>query len=460
MNAENSLALTMRVKAESLNGISKDSLETINEWLDSAALTVCSGENSRAEISLEGESVLQADVEHRDGYTLTVFSPSGGTYLTAENAPDALTLFCGREMEWFDPSVIPGAYLKLAPQLYEKLSSHVTPKKSKEATSIKNASKAVSNETYTFSGDDMNEFWPRILDALLPVLEETLANQPGLCAKAEDLLEALEFSGECRFKRFLDKAGDDMGLQFTGNAGVNGDKRKVTLFYGFTPDKGGYLSFSAPAVKGKNNFKVTCAVQMTSKKNTRTLGLEGTYTRTLDGATVSGTLSASLKNTIQDDDEQWTGKVTISRTENKVKSTWTLTPKLVFSADGMDGTVAVQKKQGDRSMVKASFAVKLNVTEDITQPSAASAKDLREVSAELAKDMVQDEAEPLVMALSDLINPLNGKEKAAILNDIRTDAWMNGPITPALEAAVEWLTEEEEPEEEPEEEWDDDDVDG
>lgn len=466
MRAENSLTLTVRAKAEMLNGLNKDSLESINEWLDSAALTVSTGKNSRADISLEGESILRADVQHRDGYTLTVFSPSGGSYLTAEDAADALTLFCGREAEWFDPSVIPGAYLKLAPQLYEKLSSHVTPKKSKEGTSIKNASKAASNETYTFSGDEMNEFWPRVLDTLLPVLEENLKNQPGLCAKVEELLEALEFSGECRFKRFLDKAGDDMGLQFTGNAGVDGDKRKVTLFYGFTPDKGGYLSFSAPAVKGKNNFKVTCSVQMTGKKNVNTLGLEGTYTRTFDGETVSGTLNASLKNTLQDDDENWTGKVTVTRTENKVKSTWTLTPKLSLSADGVDGTVSLQKKQGDRNIVKAAFEIKMNVTEDITAPAAASAKDLREMDAELAKNAVQDEAEPLIMALSDLINPLNGKEKTAILNDIRTDAWFNGPITPALEAAVDWLSEEDEPaeeeleEEEPEEEWDDDYVDG
>ena len=460
MSAGNSLTLTMRVKAESLYGVSRESLDSINEWLDNAALTVVSGKNSRAEISLEGESVLRADVEHRDGYTLTVFSPSGGSYLTAEDAPDALTLFCGRETEWFDPSVIPGAYLKLAPQLYEKLSSHVTPKKSKEGTSIKNASKAASNETYTFSGDEMNEFWPRVLDTILPVLEEALKNQPGLRAKAEELLEAVEFSGECKFKRFLDKAGGDMGLQFTGNASVAGDKRKVTLFYGFTPDKGGYLSFSAPAVKGKNNFKVTCSVQMTSKKSTNTLALEGTYTRTLDGSTVSGTLNASLKNTLKDDDENWTGKVTVTRTENKVKSTWILTLKLILSADGMEGTVALQKKQGDRNMAKAVFEIKVNVTEDITPPAAASAKDLRELSPERAKAAVQDEAEPLIMALSDMINPLNGKEQAAVLNDIRTGAWINGPVTAALEAAVDWLSEEEEPEEEPDEDWDNDDVDG
>ena len=451
--------LTVRVKAESLNGLSGDSLELVNEWLDNAGLTLSSGKNKSAEISLEGESVLRADVDRRDGYTLTVFSPNGGSYLTAEDGPDALTLFCGGEAEWFDPSVFPGAYLKLAPDLYDKLSSHVAPKKSREGTSIKNAAKAASNETYAFSGDEMNEFWPRVLDAVLPVLEETLADQPGLRAKAEELLEELEFSGECRFKRFLDKTGDDMGLQFTGNAGVDGDLRKVTLFYGFTPEKGGYLSFSAPAVKGKNNFKVTCSVQMTNKKNTNTLVLEGTYTRTLDGETVSGALNASLKNTLQDDDEQWTGKVTVTRTENKVKSTWTLTPKLNLSDEGIDGTVVLQKKQGDRNMIKATLEIKMNAAEDFVSSAAASAKDLRGSTAEQAKKAVQDEAEPLVMAFSDLINPLSEKEKNALLNDIRTDAWMNGPITPALEAAVEWLSEEE-AEDEAEEEWDDDDADG
>ena len=456
LNAGNGLTLTLRMKADALSPLSKAALETVNEWLDGLALTVTAGKNSSADVSLMGESVLRADVQRREDYALTTFSPDGGSYLTASDAADALTLLCGRDFEWFDPSGLPGAYVKLAPQLYDKLASHVTPKKSKEGTSIKNASKAVSNETYTFSGDEMNEFWPRVLDTLLPAMEEALSSQPGLCAKAEELLENIEFSGQCKFKRFLDKAGDDMGLQFTGNAALGDDKRKVTLFYGFTPDKGGYLSFSAPAVKGKNNLKVTCAVQMTGKKNTNTLVIESTYTRTFDGKTVSGTVNANLKNSLGQDEEKWTGKATVTRTENKVKSTWTLTPALTFDDEGLSGSVAVQKKEGSKTMVKAALDVKIGPYEQAEVPAAASAKDLRSADPDRALITVQAETAPLTYALTGLIEQLTEKERTGLFGNIRADAWINGPLTPALEAAVSGLSEpEEESGEEPEEAWDD-----
>jgi len=453
MNAGNGLTLTIRMKADALSPLSKDALKTVNEWLDGLALTVAMGKNSSADVSLLGESVLRADVQRNEDYTLTTFSPDGGSYLTANGAADALTLLCGRDVEWFDPSGFPGAYVKLAPQLYDKLASHVAPKKSKEGTSIKNASKAVSNETYTFTGDEMNEFWPRVLDTLLPAMEEALAGQPGLYAKAEELLENIVFSGSCKFKRFLDKAGDDMGLQFTGNAALDDDKRKVTLFYGFTPEKGGYLSFSAPAVKGRNNIKVTCSVQMTGKKNANTLVIEGKYTRTLDGKTVSGTVNTNLKNTLSEDEEKWTGKATVTHTENKVKSTWTLTPTLTFDGDGLSGSVAVQKKDGNKTTVKAALDVKMGPYEETEAPAAASAKDLRQADTERAIMTVQGETAPLTYALAELIEQFTERERTGVLNTIRTDAWVNGPLTPALEAAVDELTEE--PEEEPEEAWDD-----
>ena len=109
LNAGNGLTLTLRMKADALSPLSKAALETVNEWLDGLALTVTAGKNSSADVSLMGESVLRADVQRREDYTLTTFSPDGGSYLTASDAADALTLLCGRDFEWFDPSGLPGA---------------------------------------------------------------------------------------------------------------------------------------------------------------------------------------------------------------------------------------------------------------------------------------------------------------------------------------------------------------
>ena len=57
----------------------------------------------------------------------------------------------------------------------------------------------------------MNASWPKILETLLPALQSGLQNAPGAAQSLEELLRSLTFSGECRFKRFLDKAGEDMG---------------------------------------------------------------------------------------------------------------------------------------------------------------------------------------------------------------------------------------------------------
>ena len=170
-------------------------------------------------------------------------------------------------------------------------------------------------------------------------------------------------------------------------------------------------------------------------------------------------MTANLKNAVKEEEEKWTGKVTVTRTEDKVKSTWTLTPALVFDDEGLSGSVGLQKKEGSKNTVKAAFDVKAGPYQGAIPPAAASAKDLRDASPERARAMVQEEIAPLTAALAELMESLTDKERASLLHDLRTDAWMNGPVTPALEAAVEELEESEEPEEpeeseEPEDEWD------
>ena len=427
------VSVTLGATAEAWNPLSKASLAQVNEWLTGLSLTLNMGASEQAALSMNGESLLQVGVQRLSGYTLTTFAPSGGAYLTSPDAPDALSLLAGEGVSLPDPAGFPGAYVKLAPGLYEKLASHTAPKAAKQVTSIKNSTASTANEVYTFSGDELNEFWPRVLDTLLPALENALEASPDLYSQAEALLEELTFSGECKFKRFLSKDGEDMGLQFTGQAARGEDKRKVTLFYGFTPNKGGYLSFSLPAVKGKNNLKLTVAVAMTQKNGVNTFSVESAYTCTLDGKTVSATLDGSLKNTVREESEKWTGKVTLTRTENKVKTTWTLFPDWTWTDEGMTGSAAVQQKTGNTVKLKATVNVAVTDYQPFALPSAASAKDLRALTLERARTAVQAELAPLTLALGRLIAPLSEKERDTLLHDLRTDAWMNGPVVPVAE---------------------------
>ena len=444
------MTVSLTGSLDSLSPLSKQSAAIVNEWLSHLEVLCSTGKSTQAELKQDGQTIYALSVQKQSGYTLTTFFPSMGAYLTDPAGKDALSLLAGSP-DFPDLTALPKVYAALAPALYSKLAEFASPKLTKEPTSIKNAARSASYENYTLKGDALNDAWPQLLEAILPVLETALEDQPQWYARAEELLENLEFSGECRFKRFLDKEGQDMGMQFTGHAAQGEDKRKVTLFGGYTENKGGYLSLSLPAVSGKNNLKITLAQQLTSKNSVNTLGLEGTYTRTMNGKTVSASLDGTLKNSIKEDAEHWTGKMTLTRTENKIKSTWIFTPDLSFTGEGLAGKIGVQKKEGSKVTAKGTANIRLEAYRALTSPAAASAKDLRGLSEERARTAVMKELSPLSGAVAQLASALPEKDRTQLLHDLRTDEWMNGPVVPAAEQAAQpaqeqddsWVVEEE-----------------
>ena len=450
---QESVTLTVNGQLESLAKLSKRSLEIVNEWLTGLELNAQIGRNSAVRMAKDGESLLSAYVSRQNGYTLTVFQPSGGAYLTEPEGPDALTLITGRDSALPDAGALPALYSAAAPELYAALEQYVTPKTVKEPTSIKNASAAASYRNYLFPDGKLNEAWPDALAALLPHLKQALAEQPGRYAEAEKLLSGLEFSGECRFKRFLDKEGNDMGLQFTGRASSEGDNRKVTLFGGYTPDKGGYVSLTLAGVGNKNSLKASLGVKLTAKKSVNTLTAEGSLDRTLNGKTTAFTLNASLKNEAREENERITGKVTVTSTENKVKTAWTLTPDLTIGDQGLEGDVAAQRKTGGKETLKATVRVRMAAGEGDAFPAALSAKDLRGLTEERARAAVLTELAPLTGTMAALAAELPENERTLLLHELRTDEWMNGPAVPAPAADTEpakdntadsWVVEEDE----------------
>ena len=443
------VALEISGKLESLSPLGSQSLEIVNGWLDGVTFRVSSGENASVKITKNGESLIAVFVERQAGYTLTLFQPSGSAYLTDPAGPDALKMITGEDVSLPDITVLPTLYSRAAPSLYAVLEKYVTPKTVKETTSIKNASASASYMTYTFPDGKLNEAWPDVLEATLPYIKEAFTEQPGWYAEAEKLLSALEFSGECRFKRFLDREGGDEGLQFTGKAAKDGDNRKVTLFGGYTPDKGGYVSLSLTGIGSKNSLKVNWGVKLTAKKNVTALVAEGSMNRIMNGKTTAYTLDANLKNEAGEEKERWTGKITYAATENKVKTTWTLSPDLTFDENGLEGDVGVQRKTGSKVTLKASVHALLTAGEAEKQAAALSAKDLRGMTQEKARTAVISELTPLTGALAALTAGLPENERTLLLHELRTDEWMNGPSVPVPDTAAQpdgsgdnWVVEE------------------
>lgn len=435
LDKETGVTLTLSAQAESLKPLSASSLETVNRFLADAALTLAARETeqgllTRAEWTSGGETVFALTRQDRRNGTLTVFSPSGGAYLTAPGGRDALALLTGTEWEIPDWTGLPGAYRRLAPALYDQLKAYAEPRLTREGTSIKNAQSAAAYETYLLKGGAMNEAWPDVVKTLLPIVSETLAGQSAEYARTETLLRALEFAGDLRVKRFLDKEGGDMGLQVTGQAGLPGDLRKVTLFGGFTMGRGGYLSLALPAVSGKNTLRLTLGGKLTEKNNTRTLSIEGSYSRNQDGRATAASLEASFKNVMQDGSETWSGKATLAITENKRKTTWTAVPRLTFTDAGLSGAVNVQKKEGSALSIQAALQVSLTPGAHIALPEGTATRDLRWTSESKAQAAVAGELPALSRLVAGWMARLPEEERVLLTHDLRTDAWMNGPAAP------------------------------
>ena len=443
--------MEISVSLEASASLSGQSLAHVNEWLSGLKLRVTAGDIARAEAEWNGSALLSAAVKRENGYTLTSFASSGSAYLTDPGGPDALALLAGQENPTPDITALPDVYFAVAPKLYAALEAHVTPKTVKEPTSIKNASAAASYVNYLFKNGELNEAWEDVMNAALPALREALAQQPGVYAWAEEKLTGLTFSGECRFKRFLDKEGKELGLQFTGQAARGEDKWKVTLFGGYTKGKGGYVSLTLAGVGAKDTLKTSLGVKLTEQKGVRTLAAEGAYSETKGGQTVSYDLNANLKNAVKDAGEHWTGKITLTATEKKEKTVWTLTPDLTGEGEALTGTVKIQEKKGSKVTLKATATVGLRPYRDEEIAPALSAKDLRGLSQAQAQAAVLAEMTPLAESITEWITALPEADRTLLLHELRTDAWMNGPTVPAADwpwveetGADSWVVEEDE----------------
>ncbi|MBE5782757.1 MAG: hypothetical protein E7329_05495 [Clostridiales bacterium] len=441
LSPEKGFTLSLSATLESMENGTDSTLALLKDALPRLKILLSGQEASQrtqtlAQIAWDDAPLLSIFTQAQPDFTLTSFSSSGQSYLTAPSQPDALALLAGEKTSFPLIANLPQLYTQWAPALYPLLSEYAAPKKSKTTTSIKNATASSAYENYTLDADTMNAAWPRILNTLLPLLQDALQDQPAWYQEAEKLLSSLVFSGSCRFKRFLDKQDGDMGLQFTGNAALGGDVRKVTLFGGYTPDKGGFVSLALPAVKGKNNFKISFTGKITSKETKKetqkTLTLEGSYTRTMDGEKESAALTGSCKNIIQQENgsEAWSGKFTVDTNLNGEKNTWTLTPALSATDTGLSGTVDVRKKEGNTQVLKGQVILALTPEAQMPLPSAASALDLRLMTSQQARANLMGEMKSLSRLLLDWLDTLPKETRALLTHDLRTDSWMNGEWAP------------------------------
>lgn len=426
----NPVRLTVGAEIGTLTAVSDVAYATLEKLLPRVSFRVTAQEAPRpadkAEILLDGEVVWSCLTALGSNYRLNMFYPTGMSYLTAADGLNAAEMLLGTEQGFeFEPQKLLGAYLGECEGLYAALEEINPGKKTKESTSIKNTSGSASYITYTLKKDLMNEN----ADAIVPFIRNIVR---AVCGdRFEDTLAGMTFTGDCKFKRFLDKAGGDMGLQFTGNIDFDGDNRKVTLFAGATAGKGGYFSLALPAVKGNINTKVTFGAKLTEKNGKNTLALTATYTDNADEK-ITVEAEGTLNNALSDGGEAITGKITANVTLGKNKYVYTVQPALSGTGEEMTGTVGVTCKEGSKVTLNCTVRLSAEHIENVPGDPGASALDLRKLSKTEALRQLEREKTSLLVVFMNVLNELEDKDRALLTYELGKYAWTDGESVPVL----------------------------
>ncbi|MBR4359777.1 MAG: hypothetical protein IKP32_04090 [Clostridia bacterium] len=452
LSAADAVTLEMDGHMDALDGLADSSLDAVNSFLSRmhAEMTLNEGDGGyHLQVCVDGQPAFAVSSGTGPEGVITAFFPSGGVYRTEKDAPDALALLTGVESADIRPLRLAEAYRQAAPALFAALAEYAEARPMKEKTSIKYAVSPPMYELYTFKDGALNEAWPHVAAQLIAALPSVLENRAEDQARAEELLRSLTFSGDCRVRRYLDADGQDMGLQFNGRAGPEGDMRKASLVLGFTPNTGGSLELSLPAVTGKNNLKITLAGRVTEKNGERTLTLSASRVRKTRDSHESASLDMTLKNAMQDGREHWSGKGTLTLDAGTKKMVWTWTPTLIYADDALSGDVAIQRKEGGKITLRGTVRVRLAKADPVAVPHAEGDKvDLRGKDPERARAAVMAEWPVLAGLAARLMATLPPDLRTRLTHDLRTDSWMTGPSVAPLEEDPfqedSWVVEEEE----------------
>lgn len=321
-------------------------------------------------------------------------------------------------------------YQDVLPIFYSELAQGGKTTEAVKSLSIKNVGYAKKQTVYTYTTEEAAALLPILHELLDGRLEELLANTPFREAFIT-YFNGMAFADKLVVKRFMDKDGNDMGVQATAKV-VNaegGDKRSVTLFGGYSAGTGAYLSFSCPAVKGDNSLKfvLSAAVKKTSKQATLTASVD--VTRRVDKERYTLATDVSLKNKLTDG-ETWLGTVKRSESVNGVQTAYTVTPALVLKDGALSGTVKVEKTADKASVYKLTANVSLAPGAEDAFSSARTTLKLAGLTDEEREQALAPVVKQIEGALLARLAAMPEKERMLLLTLLRTDAWMNGPSVP------------------------------
>lgn len=413
-------------------GLSENGLAAANALLQRLQLRMAAWpDGEKASLLIDDRDMWQVETVETAEEKHVVFS--GDTcYVTGKEQPDALEVLSGsEEAKVFLPA--PVSWQETADKLFDILGQETFAAKT-DATEITNARTSVSYDLYTLPAEQMNAYWPGIMDCV----QASLLPDGGLEAVQKAASETV-FTGDVRIKRLYDAGKQDMGLQLTGNGRVLGTERKISLLYGYTPGRGGSLTLSLRPVQGKDTTRIAVSLKENVRETKTVYSLALDYSNTLSGEKEV----FSVKGTCTKEGERLTGEVKYTAPDGRE---WTLQPDVTLTEKKLQGTVEISAKEKKKKLFSFELEVLCTPAGERMTPEYESTVSLKDMDEETARAALLQEEMILLRAVKYLMNGLSEQERWILTHELRTDNWLDGPRVPVIEETEETLLLEEDAE--------------
>lgn len=428
---EEPLQLTVNGRITESSRLSENGLNTLNKLLSRLAIRqMAYPDGERAALIIDGKEMWSVHRSDEKDATLVVFSDTQG-YRTAADAPDALMLLSGTGRAATIPLFAPDAYEKSAENVYAILQTAAEPVLQKSSTTVQNAAASPRYDRYTLTAEQMNALWPGMVAAIQPYFDRDGGEKEAWQAVAD-----VRFTTDVRVKRLYDAAGQDLGVQMTGNGVVLGTERKISLLMGYTKGKGGGFTLSAKALKGKDSLKINASLKEKTKEDGTSYTLNCDFSHVMQGETESGAFSLSL----MEKPGAWQGKAVWQQGNRSL----TAEADIIIAPEHSQGNVTITAKEKKTVL----FSAELQFFAESAPFQAAAqvpVRDLSGMTQQQAKTALYPEEMTLMRALIYLLGDLPEEERWQLTHELRTASWYTGEEVPLADENEQWIVEENAP---------------
>ena len=437
--------LCLSARVDAWPDLAEQSLAALQSWLEGQRLEVDlrqDGDHRQAAAQWAGDgqvvfTLATAQDPQEAGLILEVPGSLPATrYLGSPAQPPWQALF-GSVPQLMDPAAAGQAFTDLC----RAALPHLLPmeKPVKTAISIRNAGRGASQLVYALNKEQAQAFWQAAGSDLLPVMDRLLlALAPSRAAALSGSLRALEIRGALNVKRFLDKQGEDLGLQVTATLGLDGATRKLTLFGGRS-DSGVYLSFKLPATRGSDTVEAQLSLA------TKPGSAQGDWKfRTVSGKErLDASGKITLTSVAQAEGERLGGSLSAKIRRAGVTTDYEVVPDLLLGQDRLTGSLRLRELAGKTVRREVSLALEMSPADSVAMPMPLAEVDLLSLDDEARGQAAGRVNTALVPALRGWLAALPGDLRRLVLHDLGRDRRARGEgAVPPVNTEVFTVTEE------------------